>query len=143
VTGISLILTAIATDGPERAMFEWDLLLSPHEGVKGWVDVRNLTGTPIDPPPQLNLQVTFRYISEPLHLKLLRPYVTPQDLEEIRAQTGKRSVLSPSDEMRDDWLRRIPQQSDWVAGLRLSIMILIVIAAYVIPGFMLFVYKPN
>ncbi len=34
VTGISLILTVVATDGPERAMFEWDLLLSPVEGVK-------------------------------------------------------------------------------------------------------------
>jgi hypothetical protein len=148
-TGMSLILTAIATDGPERAMFEWDLLLSPLEGVKGWVNVRNLTATEIDPPPQLNLQVTFRWIGEPLHLKLLRPHVSPQHIEEIRAQTaagaggGKLSVLSPSDDMRNDWLRRMPPNPpEWVPAVRLTILALIIVALYVVPGFMLFKYKP-
>ncbi len=107
------------------------------------MDVRNLTGTPIEPPPQLNLQVTFRYISEPLHLKMLRPYMSERDIEEIRAQHGKLSVLSPSEEMLQDWLRRMPPNPpEWVPALRLALMVLIIVALYVVPGFMLFVYKP-
>ncbi len=143
VTGIGLTLTVVATDGPERALYEWSLSLTPVTDATGWVEARSLTGVATEEPPQLNLQVTFRYISEPLHIKLLRPYLPEKDLQEIQAQTGKKSVLSPSEEQLQDWLRRMPPPPpEWQGILRLSIMCLIIISLYVVPGYFLFAYNP-
>ena len=61
------------------------------------MDVRSLAGAAAEPPPQLNLQITFRHVGEPLHVRLLRPHLPAADLEELRVAAGRRSVLSPSE----------------------------------------------
>jgi hypothetical protein len=183
LTYLTLVLTVVSGEQP---MYEWQHDLSAYGSVHGWVDLRplhpdknnakdtkdgkdgkdskNSKNSNSDAPPQLNLSLEFQVHSGPLHLIMLRPYMSTADLQEVARQSkvsatllllfvclkflwfsfvlqGK-TILSPTTEMLHDWLSRMsPPRPEWVSCLRLMLGCLLIIAFYVVPGVLLFGYR--
>jgi hypothetical protein len=144
VTYCTLVFTVMACDEPNRPMYEYRHDMSAFKSVQGWVDLTSLTGEKIlnNLPPQLNLSIEFHYKTGPLHLLLLKPYLSDADLEEVYQKTGSRSILSPSTEQLNEWLSKMkPNRAGCISILRLAIMCLIIIGLYVVAGVLLFGYR--
>lgn len=88
VTYLMLTLTVMSN---EKRMYQWEHEMSGYAQVHGWVDLVPLTESKPDQlPPQLNLSLDFYYDGGPLHLMLLKPYMSKEDLAEVAKQTEVR-----------------------------------------------------
>jgi hypothetical protein len=112
LTYLTLVLTVVSGEQP---MYEWQHDLSAYGSVHGWVDLRplhpdknnakdtkdgkdgkdskNSKNSNSDAPPQLNLSLEFQVHSGPLHLIMLRPYMSTADLQEVARQSKVSATL--------------------------------------------------
>ncbi len=84
LTYVTLVLTVMSSEKP---MYEFTHDLSSFDSIHGWVDLKPLTDEKPNPPPQLNLSLEFHFESGPLHLLLLKPYMSDKDLQEVARQS--------------------------------------------------------